>query len=439
MRKLLEVYKKCRFMDRLMNTSFFHEDKFMGLIERVRRVSTTTTAARVLDHKNRLFHETSPSTTSGIVTSPSLNHLKLQMPLPNTNAQKIKSKQYKIARHELSSGGGADDNITMDMHRRKHSTGGGDVYKQPIVVIDDEDDLNSPERLISSPPINETFGSTPNKLFGVVMTNIDKASKETDDISLLSIQSNQQKYNQNHQEGCLHNSTSKSISNNDSGNHSKTDWGEASCCSSSDITTDINSSSLIKPSDDHTSNSCCSIEMAGDDLSEFVCARLSALIKAQLVNALKEINNRFSCKASFSNDNLKLDDSSATSIVTAEATADDNTAAAIALHKDTADTCLLEADVAAAAAADDNTCRSEVILDTIDDNRCSQSTVLNSPTTSNIASVPSECFLILDSAPQTHTFQLTLFHPINAQQFYRAVQFDHRLLRTGLPPGVWVR
>lgn len=57
MKKLLMVYKKCRYLDRLMNTSFFHESNFMGLVERVRKSGSQTTAERVLEKRNRLFNE----------------------------------------------------------------------------------------------------------------------------------------------------------------------------------------------------------------------------------------------------------------------------------------------------------------------------------------------------------------------------------------------
>lgn len=50
-----------------------------------------------------------------------------------------------------------------------------------------------------------------------------------------------------------------------------------------------------------------------------------------------------------------------------------------------------------------------------------------------------ECFQVLDSAPCTHKYHLTVFQTNNAQSFYKAVQREHRLLRTALPPGVWVR
>lgn len=57
MKKLLMVYKKCRYLDRLMSTSFFHESNFMGLVERVRKGGSQTTAERLLEKKNRLFNE----------------------------------------------------------------------------------------------------------------------------------------------------------------------------------------------------------------------------------------------------------------------------------------------------------------------------------------------------------------------------------------------
>ncbi|XP_072932156.1 (E3-independent) E2 ubiquitin-conjugating enzyme UBE2O isoform X2 [Epargyreus clarus] len=58
MRKLLNLYKDCRFLDRLMNTSFFHEDIFLGLIERVRERGATTPRSgerRVHEQLARLF------------------------------------------------------------------------------------------------------------------------------------------------------------------------------------------------------------------------------------------------------------------------------------------------------------------------------------------------------------------------------------------------
>lgn len=53
--------------------------------------------------------------------------------------------------------------------------------------------------------------------------------------------------------------------------------------------------------------------------------------------------------------------------------------------------------------------------------------------------VQMEYFQILPTAPRSHKFHLTICHPSNPQIYYRAVQKEHRMLRTSLPPGVWVK
>lgn len=55
MRKLLEVYKDCRYMDKLMGTAFFHERHFQGLLERVRERGRANVAQRMADQVTRLF------------------------------------------------------------------------------------------------------------------------------------------------------------------------------------------------------------------------------------------------------------------------------------------------------------------------------------------------------------------------------------------------
>ncbi|XP_028043776.1 (E3-independent) E2 ubiquitin-conjugating enzyme isoform X1 [Bombyx mandarina] len=63
MRKLLNLYKDCRFLDRLMGTTFFHEDHFLGLLERVRERGASTPRAgerRVHEQLARLFTPNEP-------------------------------------------------------------------------------------------------------------------------------------------------------------------------------------------------------------------------------------------------------------------------------------------------------------------------------------------------------------------------------------------
>ncbi|CAH2037779.1 unnamed protein product, partial [Iphiclides podalirius] len=70
MRKLLNLYKDCRFLDRLMGTTFFHEDHFLGLLERVRERGASTPRAgerRVHEQLARLF---TPSESDEPVAEP---------------------------------------------------------------------------------------------------------------------------------------------------------------------------------------------------------------------------------------------------------------------------------------------------------------------------------------------------------------------------------
>ena len=67
MKQLLEVYRDCRYLDKLMDTEFFHEREFAGLIERIKdqdRISSIEAAVK--DQVNRLFStEESPGKDSG--------------------------------------------------------------------------------------------------------------------------------------------------------------------------------------------------------------------------------------------------------------------------------------------------------------------------------------------------------------------------------------
>lgn len=414
MRKLLEVYKKCRYMDRLMNTSFFHEDKFQGLIERVRRVSTTTTTVgRVLDHKSRLFKDTQVATAASAIITSTPGRIKSKVCLQGD--QEIPRKQI-ICEPEIETLGTSSDD-----DERKLTA----VRLNPIDVTLADESCSSDFDATATPPpppppgTNEaSFGNYPSKLFGFVMNNIDNASKETDDLCRWSTnQLDSTHYCQHHQH---HASKLKSNSNSaDSGNHTKTEWGENSCAS------DVINTSVglaVKPNnstDDHTSNSCCSIEMtSGEELPKCGCARLCALIKAQLVMALKEINERFSQVNNSLSEAIVID--STMSLVT------DDVVPPVPLTKEMLDNCLDTSD--------------ELLMpDSTSGEEADSSSRVSSPPVITASIPPSDCFIVLESAPQSHTYQLTLFQPLNAQLFYRTVRFDHKLLQTALPPGVWVR
>ena len=52
-----------------------------------------------------------------------------------------------------------------------------------------------------------------------------------------------------------------------------------------------------------------------------------------------------------------------------------------------------------------------------------------------------ECgsFVLLDSAPDSHKYKLTMLQPSFPNHFYKTVKNEMRLLQSSLPPGIWVR
>lgn len=368
-RKLLEVYKKCRFIDRLMNTTFFHTDNFKGLLERVRHGSTatSTTAARVLDHKNRLFG----SDESPMVKS------------PTKSAKPTFRKLCGMVR------------IEVDVAERDQST-----WKKQSLELKSLDETTVSSSNSSTDTKNCSF-DTLSLSESTSGPNKDTTAKELNDSNHLAV--SHQDLNKSH----------------DSGNHSKTEWGEGSRCSSGDLTD-------TKPNDDQTSNSCCSIDFGSDELPESVCARLCALMKVQLFKALQEVSaNRFSVHLHLSSNhsfqiNKRVNPNPTDSVKIDEAYIID-------------DVIIDEADISKELGPFDDS-----ISMAIEDATTVAENVDIETNYSVINPVPSECFVVLDNAPTYHKFNLTVCHPSNPQ-FSRAVRFDHKLLRTSLPSGVWVK
>lgn len=50
-----------------------------------------------------------------------------------------------------------------------------------------------------------------------------------------------------------------------------------------------------------------------------------------------------------------------------------------------------------------------------------------------------EGFSIEETAPDSHKFKLTMFQPIDRPNFFRTVSKELKLLRSSLPPGIWVK
>lgn len=315
MRKLLIVYKKCRYLDRLMGTAFFHEEHFQGLVERVRQGGNPSTAERVRDQKTRLFNESpSPSPAAAELAVTFIKKLKLA----DTRSSDNKNHSHESNSHEETSCS------SFCSCRSTFNTASTNSTSPKL--------LNPAE----SKPFNKSTSS---------------------DISSLD-----------------DNEVSPKAKEDDSGHFSK-------------------SESALPTS---------------DGVQECVCARLCALIKAQLVKALQEINSRY----------CQTDDFKEMVIEEYEIVDVDEKVEDIVVVEEEQQAPVVESVVQQDVAAPD---------------------IVEVGSDSAPPPPPSDAFQIQDSAPSTHKYHLTVFHPSNAHNFYKAVQKEHRLLRTGLPAGVWVK
>ncbi|KAI8130973.1 (E3-independent) E2 ubiquitin-conjugating enzyme [Lucilia cuprina] len=488
MRKLLSVYKSCRFLDRLLNTNFFHEDNFMGLIERVRKIGSQSMHERVQDQKNRLFSETlqasSPSpnkhqhqysaivlslagvgknTTvsgntengNGAISVPINNVHKvdqsLSQPLENASTASstttskefaprilftISSTPFKCPNsHNHNTNSSAQLTTPSSLKRRSSPAATSaketltkkteDVPTTGVNITDNEKhfkcDNITPQSAVESLPSavknlspqmeispnkNKQYNTEKNQLLNSVMMNIEKAFEKTSHLT--------------------------AASQDDSGNYSRNencDGSSTSYTSSSDLTNVDTNNSLTKANDNQKSinQSSSSIELT-EEVPELVCVRLCSLLNEQLVKCLNEISEKY-----YKDDQPNLND---------VIIKDDETIETIIDIEDNKES------LKTLKTKDDGVKISNVVAAT---NGVAETTTLEPSTDVSIltpaadvqttfeAGLNQECFQVLSNAPKNHKYQLTIFHPNNTQLYYKAVQREHRMLKTSLPPGVYVK
>uniref|UniRef100_A0A182RXB8 UBC core domain-containing protein n=1 Tax=Anopheles funestus TaxID=62324 RepID=A0A182RXB8_ANOFN len=312
MKKLMLVYKKCRFLDRLMNTSFFHERHFMGLVERVRKSNNQTTAERMQDQRNRLFNQ---SASGSKTTTPTAN-----------TPEAVKT--YSLKRTLFSPG-----------------------------------TPNSPS--VSSP--TEKLEENDNAYYNVGIANM-----ELDYVNNLCMKMNE---------------------------NAETDLNNTSSVF------DLAEGGAVSDQPDQEDKE------TGEQLSrECVSARLCSLLKSQLIKVLEEINERYGMEDPFK-EIISVVELKTPTLASMPPSWTPSPAGTPEVPGSIADPIGASTPAGAATAM-----------------------VPSSP-----SAMVSESFQIIESAPTSHKFHLTIFQTSNAQSFYKAVQREHWLLRTALPPGVWVR
>lgn len=249
MKKLLMVYKKCRYLDRLMNTSFFHESNFMGLVERVRKSGSQTTAERLLEKKNRLFNEVP---VSGVFACSSIA---TETPKPLTKKisllEATKSSSHSNSHEDNSSYCSFESTKSCFQPSTRQTSQESPTKKQNLLVV-------ASEAWNKQGKCNLSTSSD--------ISSITDDNGESHKLSLSSSPSSAYKTpSPKRGEDVEKNST-------DSGILITLDNGSTS----------ENSKQIIETSDSNSGSFVIT-----------VCAKLCSLIKMQLVKALQEINNRY--------------------------------------------------------------------------------------------------------------------------------------------------
>ncbi|KAI9584977.1 (E3-independent) E2 ubiquitin-conjugating enzyme [Glossina fuscipes] len=448
MKKLLNVYKGCRYMDRLLNTNFFHEDNFKGLIERVRKGGNQKMHERVQDQKNRLFSDVVPPRCSNSIPKQQIqcsavvavNHVQksqlsnqsLEAPsskefsprvIFNISSTQIKNSSHSNAEIVTNSVGPVSkrrpspscsvqesqnnkmEDLAMQECKECIAGNGKDEAKTDTISACESEKAGNNEEATHEESItaskNNQYNAEKNELLNSVMFNIEKAYEKT---TLLT-------------------TAIDSSSQDDSGNFSRNENDNGCSLCSLDVTNAETNCSLIKVIENQQSVSNSSIELIEDGAPELVCVRLCSLLKDQMVQFIKLIKEKYfkddypTLSNVFNNAVVEIED------VTNEATgqiqeADD---------KEDFTMALLPAEETTQITPPPKVASNSIIVN------------LPSETTTSTYTVPSECFQILSVAPKDHKYHLTIFHPNNTQQYYKAVQREHRMLKSSLPPGVWVR
>lgn len=379
MKKLLRVYKKCRYLDRLMSTSFFHESNFMGLVERVRKVGSQTAAERLLEKKNRLFNE-SPMTTTESFTSCQSNSVTAAVVGAGESAKNVTKKISLLEATKASSNSNSrEDNSSycsfestkscFQPSTRQTSQESPTKNHNLLVVASEAWNRGKCNFSTSSDISSITDDNAESQKFSTSSSPASAACKTPSPRRTTVV-------------GCSCDDEGKNCS--DSGILITLDNGSTS----------ESSKQVIETSDAHSGSFVIT-----------VCAKLCSLIKIQLIKALQEINVRY-CPSDTFKEIVELESDSKI-IAKAESEFDDEPE----------------------SSPDDVKAFVEQKLEVL----------TNESTLATAAITTPDNFQIIETVSSSHKFHLTVFHPTNAHTFYKAVQREHKLLRTSLPDGVWVR
>ncbi|KAM0726820.1 (E3-independent) E2 ubiquitin-conjugating enzyme [Formica fusca] len=323
MRKLLEVYKDCRYMDKLMGTSFFHECHFQGLLERVRERGRANVAQRMADQVTRLF------------------------------TPKSEYPEESLDKDNLKNSRSSDDQCAISVTEEQVAT----IINRSEIdnTINTE---NNTKKQDDEKPINQLF---------------IRPNPNPEDSGLYSAE----------------NSKKESGSSESSGEFLMSeDVNNAPECSSM-----LSGANLSDKTELNRMKKVPTSLVTSQNVgTSHVCVKLCNLIKAQLVLAHAEVSRRFGLGR------MSLSDAEKTS----------------PRKKQKGE----EEEERVEAMTDPSECSVEIPPPVYTEG---------------------EGFSIEETAPDSHKFKLTMFQPTDPSNFFRTVSKELKLLKSSLPPGVWVK
>lgn len=323
MRKLLEVYKDCRYMDKLMGTSFFHECHFQGLLERVRERGRANVAQRMADQVTRLF------------------------------TPKSEYPEESLDKDNLKNSRSSDDQCAISVPEEEVAT----IINRSEIdnTINTE---NNTKKQDDEKPINQLF---------------IRPNPNPEDSGLYSAE----------------NSKKESGSSESSGEFLMSeDVNNAPECSSM-----LSGANLSDKTELNRMKKVPTSLVTSQNVgTSHVCVKLCNLIKAQLVLAHAEVSRRFGLGR------MSLSDAEKTS----------------PRKKQKGE----EEEERVEAMTDPSECSVEIPPPVYTEG---------------------EGFSIEETAPDSHKFKLTMFQPTDPSNFFRTVSKELKLLKSSLPPGVWVK
>ncbi|XP_068204113.1 (E3-independent) E2 ubiquitin-conjugating enzyme UBE2O isoform X3 [Palaemon carinicauda] len=435
MKQLLDCYKECRYMDKLMGTSFFHESNFQGLIEKVRERGRASATQRMTEQINRLF-----STTENEVGSFS--------PMGNS-AEENQQQQCVVKNDSGKSEVMKTNRISPSNKDLKNSKDGGPCNMESDLISSKEAMLSSTATLsenLANLSLSQGKASRSDKVTDGGRTRggelRHKRMSETD-MTL-------------HDKTCIDSRMKDSKSCNDL---------KVPLESQSGVTEEIRTSHM--------------------------CAQLCSLMKAQLLKTYEEVVFRFgghfdmslmqACQDTegvhcenkeniqsnsvFISHDLVQEPALSTELEKTEVveTAISEPLPPKSEELDKLSNCSIDLVSSVSSVANgslsltngnnmdaanrnilSDEAANEALIDSIIANAVAaiNGDVIVDPTSSNSLDAvlsPTEGFQVLEAAPDSHKFKLTMFQPTDPTHFYRTVRKEMKLLKTSLPSGIWVR